>query len=129
MQLEIGEFHESVNDAMQAAVMALGGYKKVGPMLRPELSIEHAAQWLRDCLNVDRREKLGPEQVLLLLRTARAAGYHAAMDFIAFDAGYKATPIDPQSQMEQLQEQFISAVDRLEGIRAQMQRVPRVRAA
>jgi hypothetical protein len=31
MQLEIGECFENINDALHAAVNALGGYKKVGP--------------------------------------------------------------------------------------------------
>jgi hypothetical protein len=128
MQLEMGEFFESVNDALQAAVTALGGYKKVGPQLRPELPIDQAAGWLRDCLNSARREKLAPEQLMLLLRLARAAGYHAAMTFIAFDTGYKAQPVDPESQEAELQEQFIVAVGKLESIQAQMQRVQRVRA-
>jgi hypothetical protein len=128
MQLEIGECFESINDALQAAVTALGGFKKVGPALRPELPIEQAAGWLRDCLNPGRREKLSPEQVLLLLRQAREAGYHAAMNFVAFDTGYKATPVDPQSQAEQLQERFVAAVETLQGIQATMERLQRVRS-
>jgi hypothetical protein len=37
-------------------VHALGGYKKVGVLLRPELAEKPlaAAQWLRDCLNQDK---------------------------------------------------------------------------
>lgn len=129
MQLEIGEFYESVNDALQGAVRAMGGYKKVGPKMRPELSEEHAANWLRDCLNPERREKLAPEQVLWLLRAARQAGFHAAMHFIALDTGYKAQPVDPQTQEAELQERFIAAVEHLEGIRATMQRIGRARTA
>lgn len=128
MQLEIGECFESVNDALQAAVTALGGYKKVGPMLRPELPIEQAAGWLRDCLNPGRREKLAPEQLLLILREARRGGYHAAMHFVALDTGYKATPVDPKTQLEQLQQQFVDAVQNLQGIQASMERVQRVRS-
>lgn len=127
MQLEIGECFEDINDALQAAVKALGGYKKVGPMLWPELG-ETAGNRLRDCLNAGRREKLSPEQVLLLLRKAREAGYHAAMHFVAFDTGYRAQPVDPQSQEAELQERFITAVEHLQGIQAQMQRIQRARA-
>jgi hypothetical protein len=129
MQLEIGECFENINDALHAAVNALGGYKKVGPVLRPELPIEQAAGWLRDCLNPLRREKLSPEQVMLVLRKAREVGYHAAMHFMAFDTGYKATPVDPQTQEAELQEQFILAVERLQGIQSSMQRMQRVRSA
>jgi len=129
MQLEIGECFESVNDALQSAVTALGGFKKIGPLLRPELPIDQAAGWLRDCLNPARREKLAPEQMMLILRAAKQAGYHAAMNFVAFDVGYKATPVDPDSQEAQLQERFIAAVEHLQGIQSQMQRIQRVRAA
>lgn len=128
MQLEIGECFESVNDALQAAVTALGGYKKVGPLMRPELPIDQAAGWLRDCLNPARREKLAPEQVMLILRKSREAGYHAAMNFVAFDTGYKANPVDPVTQEAELQERFIAAVEHLQGIQATMQRIQRVRA-
>lgn len=128
MQLEIGECFESVNDALLAAVNAMGGFKKVGPVLRPELPIDQAANWLRDCLNPSRREKLAPEQVMLVLRRARESGYHAAMHFVAFDTGYKATPVDPKNQLEQLQERFIEAVDTLASIKATMERVQRVRS-
>lgn len=127
MQLEIGECFDNVNDAMQATVNALGGYKKVGPMLRPELPIDQAAGWLRDCLNPGRREKLAPEQLLLILRKAREVGYHAAMNFLAFDTGYKADPMDPVSLESQLQERFIEAVQHLQGIQKRMERVQRVR--
>ena len=128
MQLEIGEFHENVNDALVGAVTALGGYKKVGYALRPELTIEQGAQWLRDCLNSGKREKLAPEQVLLILRHARDAGYHSAMNFMAFDTGYKATPVDPESQESELQARFIDAVEGLSAIQSQLQRIQRMKA-
>jgi hypothetical protein len=128
MQLEIGECFESVNDALQAAVTALGGYKKVGPMLRPELPIDQAAGWLRDCLNPARREKLAPEQVMLILRKARDAGYHAAMHFVAFDTGYKAAPVDPESQIEQLQERFCDSVQALSQMASKLERMQRMKA-
>jgi len=129
MQLEIGEFHETVNDALTSAVAALKGYKAVGQMLRPEMTIENGAQWLRDCLNPSKREKLSPEQFMFILRAARTVGYHEAMNFVAFDTGYKATPVDPESQEAQLQERFIDAVEGLSAIQAQLQRIQRLRAA
>lgn len=124
MQLEIGECFESVNDALVSAVTSLGGYKKVGP----ELPIDQAAGWLRDCLNTSRREKLSPEQFMVILRMARTQHYHAAMNFVAFDTGYKASPVDAESQEAELQSKFIDAVQHLSGIQAQLQRMQKVRA-
>jgi hypothetical protein len=129
MQLEIGEFHESVNDALVAAITALGGFKKVGPMLRPELPIDQAAGWLRDCVNPGRREKLSPEQFLMVLRQARKNNYHGVMNFVAFDTGYKAAPIDADDQERALQERFCEAVEGLASIQSQLQRIQRLRAA
>lgn len=128
-QLEMSEVYESLNDALSSAVKALGGFKKVGPMLRPELSIDGSSQWLRDCLNTDRRECLHPEQVLLLMREARRAGWHALMEFVAFDAGYAATPVTPDSQESELQRRFLNAVEGLTAIQAQLQRINRLRTA
>jgi hypothetical protein len=127
MQLEIGECFESVNDALQSAVKALGGYKVLGPALRPELPIEQAAGWLRDCLNPTRREKLAPEQVMLILREAKKAGYHAAMDFLTSDAGYKAVPIDPKTQVEELEMRFCESVQTLSAMAVKLERMQRMR--
>ena len=128
MQLEIGECFDTINDALTSTVNNLGGFKKVGPALRPELPIDQAAGWLLDCLNPARREKLAPEQVLLILRMARQAGFHAAMNFLAFDTGYKAAPVDPDTQEQELQQRFVDAVEGLTAIQAQLQRIQRVRA-
>lgn len=129
MQLEFGECFESVNDALQAAVKALKGYKDVGSKLRPELPSDQAGNWLRDCLTPSKREKLSPEQVVYILRLARQAGYNAAMDYVAMDTGYKATPLDPQTQEAILQERFVNAVEHLSSIQSQIQRIQRMRVA
>lgn len=124
MQTGFDEFFEDVDDALREAVRQLGGHKKVGPKLRPELPVEQAANWLRDCLNPDRREKLSPQQLLLVMRLAAAEGYHGLMGFMAFDAGYeKPRPVQPQDQEAELQHAFVDAVGKLEAIQRQMQRV------
>lgn len=90
-------------DALGELVRALGGPKKVGQLLRPEMPMEQAAQWVRDCLNPNRREKFDPAQVLLLLRNGRELGCHTAMWFITDDCGYsKPTPQDPADEQAKL---------------------------
>lgn len=121
-----------VLDALGELVRALEGPKKVGPMLRPELPAEQAAQWVRDCLNANRREKFDPAQVMLLLKWGRARGYHTAMQFIAEDAGYsRPTPIDPQDEQARLvatirhaSEVLKTATERLEKVAALPQTSP-----
>ena len=126
MQLEIGEFFESVNDALRATVLALGGYKKVGAMLRPELPLAQAEAWVRHCLDGQRREKFSPEQVLLLLRRAREAGFLSAMDFVAADTGYRATPVDAQAQINSLEEQIANGLESLNARMASLERLRRM---
>jgi hypothetical protein len=130
MQAQFAEFFEDVNDALREAVRQLGGHKKVGPLLWPELPLDSASNRLRDCLNPDRREKLSPEQALLILCKAREVGYHGAMAFVAFTAGYEPPrPVVPEDQEAELQRTFIDAVERLESIQKQLQRVGQIRRA
>lgn len=117
-----------MNDALTGAVHALGGHKKVGPMLRPELEPKSgaAAQWLRDCLNPEKRERLTPEQTLHLLRLARDAQYHAAKHWFDAEVGYEPSrPIDLDEKEDilvqvvaQATEALSKAVTTLEHIRA-----------
>lgn len=95
---------EDLPDALAAVVAELGGWKRVGVMLRPDLGRPEAAgQWLRDCLNPDRREHLAPAQVLTLLREARKAGYHAAKHWLDAELGYEqGAPVSPQEQAADL---------------------------
>ncbi|HXC39848.1 MAG TPA: hypothetical protein VN667_12975 [Burkholderiales bacterium] len=93
------------NDALMAVVHALGGFKKVGCELRPELKTrpEAAAQWLRDCLNEDKRDKLDPAQVHMLLRMAREVGFHAAKHWQDSELGYEQSlPIAPRDELAEL---------------------------
>lgn len=124
MQTVFAEFFEDINDALREAVRQLGGHKKVGPALWPELPVEQAGNRLRDCLSPERREKLSPEQVVLILRMAGAAGFHGAMGFVALSAGYEAPrAVSVDDQEAELQRTFVDAVARLEGIQRQLQRV------
>lgn len=101
---------ESINDALIDCVKALGGSKQVGPMLWPEKTPDAAQRTLLDALNPDRPNRLAPEQVLLLLRKARAAGSHDALSWILGDLGYAAPiPVEPVDELAQLQREFIQA--------------------
>ena len=102
-------FYETIEDALNALVVTLGGPKKVGSMMRPEKPADEAARWVRDCLNTDRREHFTPAQILWLLRQGRAAGFHGAMDFIAHESGY--TPPLPRSAAEE-EPEMVSVIER-----------------
>lgn len=104
--------YDDFNDALGDLVRALGGPKEVGAKLRPELPVDQAANWVRDCLNVHRREKFHPDQLLLLLRMGRAQGFHAAKQYLDDDTGYtRSEPRDPADEVSQLQKTFIDSVN------------------
>jgi hypothetical protein len=102
-------FFDSATDALRQIVTVLGGAKKVASSMRPDMPADHAARWLLDCLNPDRREKLDPDQVIYLLRAAREAGYHQSMAYFAAEAGYKVEPITPAESRDRLADALLQA--------------------
>jgi hypothetical protein len=104
-------FHEDINDALRAAIKACGGTKSVAAKLWPEKTVNDAQSYLNDCLNTARPAKLSPEQVLLLLKWAREAGFHAAMHYVCADAGYETpAPVEPEDEYARLQREYVQAV-------------------
>ena len=81
-----------------------------------------AAQWLRDCLNAEKRDRLSPDQVLYLLRRAREINFHAAKYWFDSELGYQqGPPIAPRDELatllhrqEQLLAEFRHQADRIE---------------
>lgn len=103
-------FHESLSDALRECIAVCGGLKRVGGKLWPEIEADAAGRRLSDCLNDAKREKLSPEQVLLILRLAREVGCHAGVNFMLRDLGYAdAQPIEPEDERAALQRQFIES--------------------
>ncbi|MEW8193920.1 MAG: hypothetical protein AB2793_09425 [Candidatus Thiodiazotropha sp.] len=117
-------FHEDIYDALRSCISVLGGAKKVGAALRPEMPIDKAGNWLNDCLNSAKRDKLDIEQVLYILREARKAGCHAAMYFIADDCDYhRPEPVEPRDEMAELQKAFIQSVQQNQKILDRMEKM------
>lgn len=117
-------FHESLGDALRDCVQACGGFKAVAALLWPEKAPDVASRLLNDCLNEAKREKLSPEQVMLLLRLARERGCHAGMQFIARDAGYSdPVPLEPEDERAKLQREFIEASKLFTRLAAQLERM------
>jgi hypothetical protein len=115
--------YESLNEALIDCVKAAGGSKQVGPLLWPEKAPDAAQRMLLDCMNEDRPAKLSPEQVLLVLRLARAKGHHSGMGFILGDLGYAPpVPIDPRDEAAELQRQFMGVMGKAEELVQRMER-------
>lgn len=112
---------EDLATALADVARAMGGLKKAGALLRPELPADQAGRWLSDCLDADRREKLSLEQFLLLLVEGRRVGCHVAMGFLCEQAGYAPPqPVDPADEAAELQRQFIAAVADLKRLEIRM---------
>ena len=103
-------FFESPHEALAHVVSVLGGAKKVGAMMRAtDLSVDAAARWVLDCLNPDRPAQFHPSQVIFLLRAARVAGDHAAMQWWASECGYRAEAVEPEDEAAELKRKFIES--------------------
>lgn len=101
-------FHEDINDALRAAVKACGGTKSVASKLWPEKGVNDAQSYLNDCLNTARSAKLSPEQVLLLLRWAREAGCHDAINYLCAATGYESpVPVDPEDELQRMLREYL----------------------
>lgn len=94
---------ESFDDALVECVKACGGSKAVGVALWPSKGIEAAQRHLLSCLNPDRNEKLGPDEVLHVLRLARDKGCHIGMQYLAASLCYaEPVPTDPKDELTEL---------------------------
>jgi hypothetical protein len=99
---------ESFNDALVECVNACGGSKAVGVLLWPAKGLEAAQRHLLACLNTERNEKLGPDEVLMVLRLARERGCHAGMQYMATALSYaEPVPIKPRDEADELRRQLL----------------------
>lgn len=101
MQVDL-PFYESPEDALRAAVQALGGSKKVGVMLWPDKGVDNASRLLMDCLNPSRAEKLDVSQVMRVLALAKEDGCHSPFAWMAGTIGYDITPITRAEEVDRL---------------------------
>lgn len=115
---------DSVYDALGAIVSHLGGAKSVGAMFWPAKSAHDAGKLLKDCLNPDRAEKLDPEQILMLFRLARDAGYHDAKHWLDRETGYvPSEPANPQDEQTRLVAAIESAAETMKHALAELDKM------
>lgn len=115
--------YESAEDALRAAVQALGGSKKVGHMLWPAMSVDAASRKLLDCVNPGRAEKLDVSQVMWLFRQAHAAGEHGPFMWFCAEVGYEARVVSPVEERDRLAEVIERASGQLAGAISALQRL------
>jgi hypothetical protein len=116
-------FYESPEQALEACVQALGGAKKVGPMLWPDKGIDNARTYLLACLNGDRPEKLSYSQIVFIFREARAMGFHSGFEWFAHQCEYEARPITRAEEVDRLTSVIESSSKTLAGALALLERL------
>lgn len=102
-------FAESLEQALRDAVGVLGGPKRVGGLLWPEKPADVAGKLLNHCLDDDRPEKLDLGQLLFIMKRARLANCHSVMAYLAAELNYECKPVDPETEVQRLQREFIDA--------------------
>ena len=95
-------FYEGPEDALRAAVQALGGAKKVGAMLWPDKGVDNASRLLLDCINTSRAEKLELSQIMRIFALAKECGCHGPFAWFAGEVGYDAKPITKAEEVDRL---------------------------
>lgn len=122
MSDQIPLFVEDYDEAIRATVQALGGFKRVGADMKPDLGVEAAGRWLSDCCNPSRRERLTPSELAYLRRRARQAGVHVLASFEMREAGYAdPQPVEPEDERAALQRDFIEHTKMLERMLQRLQ--------
>lgn len=128
MQAELPYF-ECPEDALRAAVQALGGAKKVGALIWRDKDPDHAGRLLLDCLNPSRAEKLELSQIMLVLKMAKDIGCHEPMQWICSDVGYEARPVTKAEELDRVTAVVEQSTKTLAAAIATLERLQRVRAA
>lgn len=121
MTEQIPMFVEDLNDAIRDTIKALGGFKRFGYEMRPDLGVEGAGRWLSDCCNPDRRDKLSPTELAFIRRRGRQQGVHILATYEARDAGYAPPkPIEPEDERAALLREFNVRAAEMVGLSKQL---------
>lgn len=101
MNLQDELFYEDWRDSLRHAVKLMGGLEVVGSELWPGKERKKAGDWLGDCLNPERSAKLDLEEIIFLMRSARAHGYLCAHHQLADETGVTRPEIAPTKTPKQ----------------------------
>lgn len=101
---------ESIEKALESVLIGIygrGHLKKAAGDMYPTEDPEKKADWLKRALDdesKDRREKLGLNDVMWILRKGREHGIHTAMFFITDECRYaRPSIVEPEDMKAELQ--------------------------
>ena len=109
--------YDTPEEALKAAVSALGGNKKVGVMLWPHMeeSPDKAGRKLADLLNEDRDEKPSLDQVVFIFRKAKQVGFHDGMYSWNRMCGYSPSkPVDDAEELARKSAEALALLEQLQ---------------
>lgn len=102
-------WHDTLSEAVRAAVEALGGCKPVAASLWPSMPAQQAGRKLAHCLDDERAEKLSLDELDWIVREAREHGCHTIPGYLSRH-GYQVTPVSKEDQADELKRDFVAAV-------------------
>jgi hypothetical protein len=121
---QIPLFVEDYSEAIRATIQALGGFKRIGAELKPDMAVDAAGRWLSDCCNADKREKLAPSELAYIRKRARTEGVHILAAYEMREAGYtEPQPLEPQDERAALMREYVQATKLLQTVAARMERL------
>ncbi|GAB2620090.1 hypothetical protein [Novilysobacter erysipheiresistens] len=106
--------YETPEEVLQACVDRLGGNKRVGVMLWPELEEKPdvAARKLSDHLNENHAAKFSLSQAQFILRRARDVGFHEGHNEWNRQCGYSPSrPLNDADEITELQQRAMAAAE------------------
>lgn len=101
MQTEM-PFYEGAEDALKAAVQALGGAKSVGMRLWPDKPMEDARTLLLNCINPERKEKFDYSQLIWIFREAKRIGHVGGFEWFARECEFEARAVTRAEEVDRL---------------------------
>lgn len=108
-QIEL--IHEDIYEAVRGAVDACGGPKQIASLLWPAKPLAEARRLLLHCLDPERPEKLGLEELVMIGRLARERDCHLLAAWLMGEWRYQAPiPQDPEDERSRLQREFRESV-------------------
>jgi hypothetical protein len=117
-------FVEDEDDAFDAAIRFLGGYKAVAMWLWPQLKPETAYARLKACFNDSKDEKLSWVDGRRIMAKAREKGCHIIMFHLCDELFYERPRTITKEKVEaELQEEADVLLERVESIADKLRKV------
>lgn len=117
-------WHDTLEDAVRAAVDVLGGPKQVAHRLWPGKAIADGRRYLLHCLDTERNEKLSFGELERIGAWSREAGCDTIIAYLAKTWSYEQPrPVEPEDEKLQLQKDFIAMGKQMAQIADRLQRL------